>query len=357
MWTFCSEEEGRDRLKENDVHPLERLDFPALAVRKFIRSDGTDRHLAYPRRSIPQLEATTRHLFALWTPNAAGGRDDAAESAAYSFVMDRLAAVRQELSVYANETSGKDRLGLLAPMSRFYIYLQAYCMRKNAGWFDATLHESALQGCLSSALLTLPFSIAFAKSSASDDVRDELEACVSALQLQTALRSACLHSPSVPALLSSLTSLRLPLVQNRRHLGGEGQDVVFAVIGALRCGSASGAVALIQDSASDAPPRLAFLFMLLRCCLPALQALRLGLADCSANKGEALPLARMAAMLGTSEAAAGALAELWARREEGGQGGFVLRPKAEAGVGAGRLSGTVSLLSREGQLPVCDFFL
>lgn len=355
MWRFCSEEEGRDRLKENDVHPLERLDFPALAVRKFIRSDGTDRHLAYPRRSIPQLEATNRHLFGLWT-DAVGGRDDAAESAAYSFVMDRLAAVRQELSVYANETTTTDRLGLLAPMCRFYTYLQAYCMRENAGWFDATLHESALQGCLSSALSALPCSIAFATSSESNNVRDELEACVSALQLQTALRSACLHSPSVPALVSSLMSLRLPLVQNRRHLGGEGQDVVFAVIGALRCGSASGAVELIQGSAS-APPRLAFLFMLLRCCLPALQALRLGLADCSANKGEALPLARMAAMLGTSEAAAGALAELWARREEGGQGGFVLRPKAEAGVGAGRLSGTVSVLSREGQLPVSDFFL
>lgn len=358
MWQFCSAEEGQERERENDVHSLERsssvlgkLD-PRLAVRKFVRSDGTNRHSLYPRRSTAQLEATVRHLLGLWVTAATA---TAGVSEAYSFVMDRLAAVKQELSVYAAETPASDRLRLLVPLCRFYIGSLAHCSREPASWFDATLHECALQGCLSSALAALPLCAASSSGTSTDFVRDELEACGVALQLQATLRATCSRVPSVPALVSALSAVRLPFLEGRRHQGGEGQDLVWSVLGGLRSGSVSRAIALIRASPSP-PTRLASLSLLLSCCLPALQTLRLGLADCAANKGEALGYARLAVSLGVHESTVEGLAELWGRRDKDGQGGFVLRPKGEAEAGAGRLQSTLDLLSKEGaSLHVADF--
>ena len=168
MWEYCSEMEGRQRQHEGDVHFLEctaetaglapsrRQIDPSRAVRKFVRSDGTDRHASYPRRTPAQLRATLAHLFALWdsatvplTPTAppAPREAHACLASTYAFAMDRLAALRQEVSVYAALLDAANTVdGMLLPVCRFYIRAYAECNSAAAASLTASLSLPAPEG-------------------------------------------------------------------------------------------------------------------------------------------------------------------------------------------------------------------
>jgi SAC3/GANP family len=197
-YRFCSKEEVDERQRTGEIHILEatietadsrlllssRLIDRSRAVRKFVRSGSSDLQKRYLSRTPDQLHATTHYLICnIWhrTPPLRCN-SGCSVSSTYAFVMDRLLAVRQEItSLSLSSSDPLFAVSLLKSMVHFYInsmhvltslstensYLSDADM-STAGqmllgskdirlpslgsWFDLHLHENALSSCLKSAL-------------------------------------------------------------------------------------------------------------------------------------------------------------------------------------------------------------
>ena len=189
-WLYCSQEEGLQREQMFDVHILEaseetkhlssnrRKIDSRRAVRKFIRSGGDNLHLRLPSRSLEQLKATAAYLTQTWYSQACSDVQSSSARAAqldsigvlYSFVMDRVNAIRQEL--VSEKWVGMETVRLLLALCRLYIYLGARCRDLSAtcdgtegdhgntkagedfvlGWFDPHMHDNAQISCITAAL-------------------------------------------------------------------------------------------------------------------------------------------------------------------------------------------------------------
>lgn len=119
---FCSRGEVLERARICDVHLFEATDGssdrknpiscrvidPSRAVRKFTRSGSSDLHKTYEPRSFAQLQATVHYLLRdIWWQSTKQscdrgnqhllGKSGSDLGLAYTFVMDRLQAVRQDI--------------------------------------------------------------------------------------------------------------------------------------------------------------------------------------------------------------------------------------------------------------------
>jgi hypothetical protein len=197
-YRFCSKEEVDERQRTGEIHILEatietadsrlpllsRLIDRSRAVKKFVRSGSSDLQKRYLSRTPDQLQATARYLICdIWHCIPPLRRNSGCSvSSTYAFVMDRLLAVRQEItSLSLSSSDPLFALSILKSMVHFYINsmhvltslsAENPCLsdtdisttsRTSLGskeiripslgsWFDLHLHENALSSCLKSAL-------------------------------------------------------------------------------------------------------------------------------------------------------------------------------------------------------------
>jgi SAC3/GANP family len=197
-YRFCSKEEVDERQRTGEIHILEatietadsrlplssRLIDRSRAVRKFVRSGSSDLQKRYLSRTPDQLHATTHYLICnIWHCTPPLRRNSGCSvSSTYAFVMDRLLAVRQEItSLSLSSSDPLFAVSLLKSMVHFYINSMHVLTSLSAenpnlsdadistagrmllgskeirlpslgSWFDLHLHESALSSCLKSAL-------------------------------------------------------------------------------------------------------------------------------------------------------------------------------------------------------------
>lgn len=205
-YRFCSFAEALERQRVCDIHILEatfetadskippsaRILDKARAVKKFTRSGSSDLHRVYEPRNLTQLVATAHYLILdVWwnlarnsncvrlqhTSCNRGGRNF---GSAYSFVMDRLQAIRQDIvSQSTFEKNSVATIELLRSMVHFYVE-SMHCITSTANlyhdqqfntrdarlptgqnvcatplissWFDLHSHENALSSCITTAL-------------------------------------------------------------------------------------------------------------------------------------------------------------------------------------------------------------
>ena len=146
-YMFCSRGEVLERARICDVHLFEATDEssdrknpmscrvmdPCRAVRKFTRSGSSDLHKTYEPRSFTQLHATVHYLLGdiwwqstnqscnRWNRNLLG-KSGSDLGLAYTFVMDRLQAVRQDiisLNIFQSNPFGA--IKLLRDIIIFYV--------------------------------------------------------------------------------------------------------------------------------------------------------------------------------------------------------------------------------------------
>ena len=197
-YIFCSKEEVDERQRTGEIHILEatietadlrlplssRLIDRSRAVRKFVRSGSSDLQKRYLSRTPHQLHATTHYLICnIWHCTPPLRRNSGCSvSSTYAFVMDRLLAVRQEItSLSLSSSDPLFAVSLLKSMVHFYINSMHVLTSLSAenpyvndadisaagltslgskdvripslgSWFDLHLHENALSSCLKSAL-------------------------------------------------------------------------------------------------------------------------------------------------------------------------------------------------------------
>ena len=203
-YRFCSTAEVLERQRVCDIHILEatfetanlkippsaRIFDKARAVKKFTRSGSSDLHKVYEPRNLTQLMATAHYLISdIWWDLARNtncvrlqhtscNRDGHNFGSAYSFVMDRLQAVRQDIvSQSTFEKNSVATIELLKSMVHFYVE-SMHCITSTANlhhdlqvnardarsqmgqsarplissWFDLHSHENALSSCITAAL-------------------------------------------------------------------------------------------------------------------------------------------------------------------------------------------------------------
>ena len=196
-WQYCSEQEGELRNRIHDVHAFEatmetntmnsskRVIDPFLAVRRFVRPGSEDLHRSHPRRSVKQLQVTVEYLKKLWMkekPKPELQNDTSRESshhtvttgaAAYTFVMDRLAAVRQELALISEDKRAhiasntvrtgtemhfEDIMCIYFDISDLYVRMEADTLPlpHQYEWLNHILHEQHMNSCVTSALSIPP---------------------------------------------------------------------------------------------------------------------------------------------------------------------------------------------------------
>ena len=117
VFEYCSRLEIEYRQRVGDVHELESTDGtmhlpqskrildPSKAVKRFVRSGSQDLHKSFPKRTIPQIEATIDYLLLnIWSSHVSKtvaivqlSQHQVTLSVLYAFVMDRIQAVRQEV--------------------------------------------------------------------------------------------------------------------------------------------------------------------------------------------------------------------------------------------------------------------
>lgn len=239
-YQFCSREEVIERQKNGDVHILEatietadpklpissRIMDRARAVKKFTRSGSSDLHKTYESRSRKQLSVTSRYLICdVWwstftsrfherspSPRYARGIDI---SAKYTFVMDRLQSVRQDITSSSMFNSDPVAVAdLLKLLVHFYVHSMhiisaPYCTPADGNrytvddgrsplksksshpvtsWFDLHSHESALSSCLTTALGSCR-QLPLIQQLSVKNIRDELSAYSVLLSVARQLRN------------------------------------------------------------------------------------------------------------------------------------------------------------------------
>ena len=236
-YRFCSKEEVDERQRTGEIHVLEattetadsrlpissRIIDKARAVRKFVRSGSCDLQKRYLSRTPDQLKATTQYLICdVWNcERMVHRKSESCVSSTYAFVMDRLLAVRQEItSMSPLSADPLFAVSLLKSMVHFYINsmhvltslsaekpyssdididapARKVLMSKDSNipsvgsWFDLHLHENALSSCMKSAL-GLCCHMPFERQNVFRSSRDELSAYFMILSAAQELRK-CFH--------------------------------------------------------------------------------------------------------------------------------------------------------------------
>ena len=236
-YRFCSKEEVDERQRTGEIHVLEattetadsrlpissRIIDKARAVKKFVRSGSCDLQKRYLSRTSDQLKATTQYLICdVWNCDRTVRRKPAScVSSTYAFVMDRLLAVRQEItSMSLLSADSLFAVSLLKFMVHFYINSMHVLTSLSAekpyssdidvdaparnilrstnsnitsvgSWFDLHLHENALSSCMKSAL-GLCCHVPFERQNVFRSSRDELSAYLMILSAAQELRK-CFH--------------------------------------------------------------------------------------------------------------------------------------------------------------------
>lgn len=177
-YIYCTKEEAIERQRVTDIHPLEATDEtsslitskrvydPTKVVKKFNRSGTLNLHSSSTIRTTTQLNSTVDYLFYnIWLNNSKS--DQFPLEMRYSFIMDRLRAIQQE--IFTNEMISNELAYLLYKICNFYINCLYICsnniynFNKNyagshnisfhkSNWFDFHLHESAIQSCIASTI-------------------------------------------------------------------------------------------------------------------------------------------------------------------------------------------------------------
>jgi hypothetical protein len=193
-YVFCSKEEASERHRICDVHILECTDDTAdirlplnarvidksRACKKFTRSGSSDLHKTYEPRTLLQLDATIQYLLhdIWWCSHTIFDEDSTRNrggiSSAYTFVMDRLQAVRQDIiSECMFLTDPFAVINMFQSIVHFYIqsmhvitshksepeihstsenFRSHHVSLATSSWFDLYSHESSLSSCLTTAI-------------------------------------------------------------------------------------------------------------------------------------------------------------------------------------------------------------
>jgi len=175
-YMFCNKNEAIQRQKDHDIHQLEstndtshfditkRIMLPSRIVKRYLRSSSNDIYKSYEPRTSEQLIKTVHYLLSkIWF---IGNNDHNHHhvltlplSVRYSFIMDRLQAVRQELVLC--ETPSDVSIPILCNICQYYIHSMYTCLiyctssssnnnnnSNNSIWYDSQLHETALNTCI-----------------------------------------------------------------------------------------------------------------------------------------------------------------------------------------------------------------
>lgn len=150
--TMCPESEVQFRLANNMVHALEKpeegtsdesADLRRRMVKEYSRPAAGSDHLRLDAIRPPKvLLATVRHLLDVYR-----SRRNARFNAVYSFVCDRLRAVRQDMIL--QEASSADAVQILEEMIPFYLETGYICRTTKCDVYDWKLHSTQLEECLS----------------------------------------------------------------------------------------------------------------------------------------------------------------------------------------------------------------
>uniref|UniRef100_A0A0K0D5R1 SAC3_GANP domain-containing protein n=1 Tax=Angiostrongylus cantonensis TaxID=6313 RepID=A0A0K0D5R1_ANGCA len=150
--TMCPESEIRFRQSHNMVHPMEKsrgdgskflkADVHRM-VKEYTRSAaGSDHRQADLLRPPDVLLKTVRYLLNLYRTEKASQY-----SMVFSFVCDRLRAVRQDMVL--QQCPALDSTRILQEMIPFYFETDYLCRTKNCDTYDWKLHSTQLEECLS----------------------------------------------------------------------------------------------------------------------------------------------------------------------------------------------------------------
>ena len=170
-YMYCNKNEAVQRQKDHDIHQLEstndtshfditkRIMLPSRIVKRYLRSSSNDIYKSYEPRTSEQLIKTVHYLLSkIWF---IGNNDHNHHyvltfplSVRYSFIMDRLQAVRQELVLC--ETPSDVSIPILCNICQYYIHSMHTCSidqasstsSSNSIWYDSQLHETALNTCI-----------------------------------------------------------------------------------------------------------------------------------------------------------------------------------------------------------------
>lgn len=318
-WIMCSEQEGRDRESQGDLHPFECTDMtkclppslrkvdPKLCVHKFFRSDSEDRHSKYPRRSIDQLQMTLAHLLNLWL--RFHKLDDI--QSCYGFLIDRCNAIRQEMVTFNTAAAfPAEVLSIHSRILRFYLHSYYVCPAAllspsiaASPWYDEHLHESSMNSCTATALAIYP---QLSEPPEVAIITDIIRASALLLQTFVALKRAISHLASAPGInLEPLISpIHLPSNWPNRDTAASSPYLMTAwdMVALLRGGNITRLLRTIESLQAHCEHEgeldgKQFLYAIGMRMLPLLWLWRLLLADKVANKDEDVPTSRLAKML------------------------------------------------------------
>ena len=176
-YVYCNKNEAIQRQNDHDIHQLEstndtshfditkRIMLPSRIVKRYLRSSSNDVYKSYEPRTSEQLIKTVHYLLSkIWF---IGNNDHNHHhvltfplSIRYSFIMDRLQAVRQELVLC--ETPSDVSIPILCNICQYYIHSMHTLSstsssvssssnsnsNNNSIWYDSQLHETALNTCI-----------------------------------------------------------------------------------------------------------------------------------------------------------------------------------------------------------------
>ncbi|VDM58951.1 unnamed protein product [Angiostrongylus costaricensis] len=150
--TMCPESEIHFRQSHNMVHPMEKFrrhdsrcpkDDVHRMVKEYTRSAAGSNHRQPDLLRPPDvLLKTVRYLLNLYKAEKASQY-----SIVFSFVCDRLRAVRQDMIL--QHCSALDSSRILQEMIPFYFDTDYVCRRRNCDTYDWKLHSTQLEECLS----------------------------------------------------------------------------------------------------------------------------------------------------------------------------------------------------------------
>jgi hypothetical protein len=289
---------------------------PYRMVRRFYRS-GTE-NLHYDDvdgdvRDLDQLRESIAYLLAIWRNVIRDDEADAKLSSsgvdlldlAYSFIMDRLAAVRQDLVMHHLKLERGDDasshrsacMDILVSILRFYAHSEVIIARTNessrsssssSSWFSTVLHRKAFNAALAGAL-------DLANRDETTPLVDELYAYYllgnQLNLLQDAFTSSSRMSEALARLAAADNLFPHELRLEARVISAKSSwcSMVWKLIVALRCGNASRALRLVERLVYEISYPIGIRCMAMQ-LLPEIRIMRLLLMNRAANK-EVYPIA------------------------------------------------------------------
>ncbi|CAJ0941380.1 unnamed protein product, partial [Mesorhabditis belari] len=148
---MCPSEEVKFRIEKRLVNRFEmdkntKTPNPKFMVKEYRRSAAATDHLnPILLRTTKTLLRTIDYLLELYKNTTLLEKESF--SAVYSFVTDRLRAVRQDMIL--QQCSPKDTQNILERMLPFYIVTEYICIVENCKEYNWKLHSTQLEECFS----------------------------------------------------------------------------------------------------------------------------------------------------------------------------------------------------------------